>query len=79
MLQGDTLAPFLFVVVLDAVLRDAQLTGYTLRRRQSSRSPEVRLPFLAFANDVELHSNNVADLYVPTLLHMYLYLLLYLP
>ena len=61
-LQGDTLAPFLFVVVLDAVLRDAQLTGYTLRRRQSTRSPEVRLPFLAFADDIALLSDNAADL-----------------
>ena len=61
-LQGDTLAPFLFIIVLDAVLRDAQLSGYTLRRRQSTRSPEVRLPFLAFADDIALLSDNSADL-----------------
>jgi hypothetical protein len=61
-LQGDTLAPFLFVVVLDSVLRDAQLTGYTLRPRRSTRYPEIRLPFLAFADDVALLNNTSNDL-----------------
>ena len=57
-LQGDTLAPFLFVVILDAVLRDAHLSGYTVRRRRSSRFPAVALPFLAFADDIALLNNN---------------------
>jgi hypothetical protein len=61
-LQGDTLAPFLFVIVLDAVLRDAKLTGYTLRKRQSSRHHKVCLPFLAFADDIALLSDTATDL-----------------
>ena len=57
MLQGDTLAPFLFVLVLDWVLR-ADLPndddGYVLCRRTSSRHPEQRLALLAYADDLAL-------------------------
>jgi hypothetical protein len=60
-LQGNTLAPFLFVVILDATLRDAQLTGYTVQRRRSSRSPAIALPFLAFADDIALLNNNTLE------------------
>lgn len=53
-LQGDTLAPFLFVLILDAVIRDAQLDelGYTVRRQRSPRYPTIRLPPFCFADDM---------------------------
>ena len=55
MLQGDTLAPFLFVLVLDWVLRTSLPSnedGFQLCRRTSSRHPEKRLAFLAYADDL---------------------------
>ena len=56
-LQGDTLAPFLFVLVLDWVLRTSLPSnddGFQLCRRTSSRHLEKRLAFLAYADDLAL-------------------------
>ena len=55
-LQGDTLAPLLFVVLLDYVLRRSlrEEDSYLLSHRRSSRHPEVPLPALAYADDVAL-------------------------
>ena len=56
-LQGDTLAPFLFVLVLDWVLRTdlpSNEDGFLLCRRTSSRHPEKRLALLAYADDLAL-------------------------
>ena len=56
-LQGDSLAPFLFVLVLDWVLRTGLPTnadGFQLCRRTSTRYPEKRLALLAYADDLVL-------------------------
>ena len=56
-LQGDTLAPFLFTLVLDWVLRTGLPNnddGYMLCRRTNSRHPEKRLALLAYADDLVL-------------------------
>ena len=64
MLQGDTLAPYLFVVVLDYALRIAidgreEELGFHLVKRQSRRiGPEV-LTDLDFADDIALLSEEV--------------------
>ena len=63
-LQGDTLAPYLFIIVLDYALRqDIQSRevelGLTITTRKSSRSPEVTLTDLDFADDIALLSNNM--------------------
>ena len=61
-LQGDTLAPYLFIIVLDYVLRISlceDSDGYTVRRRLSSRNLAVKLPGLAFADDAVLMSDTV--------------------
>jgi hypothetical protein len=61
-LQGDTLAPFLFVLLLDWVLRTAIPTeddGFLLRRRVGRRLPEKRLSVLAYADDLALLSSTV--------------------
>ena len=60
-LQGDTLAPFLFIIVLDYALRKA-LTGkeaelgFTISLRKSRRHPKQVITDLDFADDISLHS-----------------------
>uniref|UniRef100_A0A1I8IUA0 Reverse transcriptase domain-containing protein n=1 Tax=Macrostomum lignano TaxID=282301 RepID=A0A1I8IUA0_9PLAT len=61
-LQGDTLAPFLFILVLDWVLRTALPSnddGFLLRRRVGRRQPERRLSVLGYADDLALLSSTV--------------------
>jgi hypothetical protein len=61
-LQGDTLAPFLFVVIMDYVLRTAfpdDELGVEIERRRSSRYPAIRLSFLAYADDIVLLCSNI--------------------
>lgn len=56
-LQGDTLAPLLFIIILDYVLRRAlcdEEDSYILRPRMCSRQPCVRLSALAYADDIAL-------------------------
>jgi hypothetical protein len=53
----ETLAPFLFVLVLDCVLRTelpSSDDGFLLCSRTSSRHPEKRLAVLAYADDLVL-------------------------
>ena len=63
-LQGDTLAPYLFVIVLDYALRIAiegqeEELGFHLERRRSRRvGPEV-LTDLDFADDIALVSGEI--------------------
>jgi Reverse transcriptase (RNA-dependent DNA polymerase) len=57
-LQGDTLAPFLFVVVLNRVLKKAidekGFKGYLIKERDGSRKPAITLSDLEFADDIAL-------------------------
>ena len=55
-LQGDTLAPLLFLMVMDYVLRRClvESDSFVLAPRRSSRHPTVLLPALAYADDVAL-------------------------
>ena len=63
-MQGDTLAPFLFVVVLDYALscvingREEE-PGFTLARRRSRRMPAVVITDLDYADDISLLSDTV--------------------
>ena len=63
-LQGDTLAPFLFAIVIDYVMRkavngkEAEL-GFTLHCRKSRRIPPVSVTDLDFADDIALLSNEI--------------------
>jgi hypothetical protein len=62
-LQGDTLAPFLFVVLLDWVLRTAIPTdedGFLLERRRSRRFPEKRISVLGYADDLAILASTEA-------------------
>ena len=63
-LQGDTLAPFLSIIVLDYALRQAigdseEELGFTLTPRRSRRHPTVSLADLDFADDISLLSNQI--------------------
>ena len=52
-LQGDTLAPYLFIIVMDQILRRVRYADGVLVDKNSG----VRLPLLAYADDVVLLSN----------------------
>ena len=63
-MQGDTLAPFLFIIVLDYALRKAisgreQELGFTLTPRRSRRYPAEVLTDLDYADDISLLSDNM--------------------
>ena len=65
-LQGDTLAPFLFIIVLDYALRKAmgdreEDLGFTITPRKSRRHPKEVLADLDFADDISLISDAVAE------------------
>ena len=58
-MQGDTLAPYLFIIVLDYALRRAirgreEELGFTLVPRKSRRVPPVNIIDLGFADDIAL-------------------------
>ena len=61
-LQGDTLAPFLFVIVLDYAMRkalgdDEKDLGFTITPRRSRRHSKEVLSDLDFADDIALLSD----------------------
>ena len=63
-LQGDTLAPYLFIIVLDYALRkaidgrEAEL-GLQIRQRRSRRCPAKYVTDLDFADDIALISEEI--------------------
>ena len=63
-LQGDTLAPFLFIIVVDYCMRvalgeDGHTLGFTLKTRQSRRHPAETVTDADFADDIALLSNMI--------------------
>ena len=64
-LQGDTLAPFLFILVLDYVLHismDAKNTkGLLLKPRRGTRHPAEHITDLDFSDDLAIISNTVKN------------------
>ena len=63
-LQGDTLAPYLFAIVLDYVLRNTfdgreKELGFQLQRQRSRRVPAVVITDLDFADDLALLSEEI--------------------
>ena len=65
-LQGDTLAPYLFIIVLDYCLRSAiegkeERLGFTIRPRRSRRVGPVNITDLDFADDIALLSDTAAQ------------------
>ena len=63
-LQGDTLAPYLFALVLDYVLRKCftgkeETLGFKLDRRRSKRVPPTVLTDLDFADDLAVFTEDI--------------------
>ena len=62
-LQGDTLAPFLFVITLDYEMRiatkDESAVGFTLEISKSSHHPAITITDTDFADDLALISNTL--------------------
>ena len=62
LLQGDTLAPYLFIIILDYVMRQVMSNnnnGFTIEERKSRRIPEVKVINLDFADDIALTTNSI--------------------
>ena len=58
-LQGDTLALFFIITLLDYVLRETLLSnidGFSITPRTSSRYPAVRIGALVYADDIAITS-----------------------
>ena len=62
--QGCCMSPFLFIVLLDFVMRHAidPILGVQVARRTSSRHPAVHVTDLSFADDVTLMSTSISNL-----------------
>ena len=64
-LQGDTLAPYIFIIVVDYVMRtalkDLDAPGFTLTLRQSRRHPAKKLSDVEFADDVALITETIKE------------------
>ena len=63
-LQGDTLAPYLFIIVLDyfmiiALGNEEENLGFTIAQRRSRRHPAEILTDLDFADDIALLSDTL--------------------
>lgn len=63
-LQGDTLAPYLFTIIIDYVMRQtigdkAEQLGFTLQQRRSRRVAPTTETDLCFADDIVLLSNEL--------------------
>ena len=62
--QGDTLAPFLFITLLDNVLRDTLLNnidGFTITPRRSSRYPAVRIAAFVYDDDIAITCDTIGQ------------------
>ena len=70
-LQGDTLAPFLFIICLDYVLRTSvdleKGNGLTLQKPRSRRYPSVHITDADYADDLALFADTVTQ--AESLLH----------
>ena len=64
-LQGDTLAPYLFVICLDYVLRTSmdknKELGFTLKKWQNRRHPAETITDIYYADDLALLSDTIND------------------
>ena len=60
-LQGDVLAPYLFIVVIDWVMINANIDdlGFITHKRQSSRFTEEKVGDLEYVDDIGLLENEV--------------------
>ena len=72
MLQGDTWAPYLFIICLDYVLKTSNIdlmkeNGFKLAKKRSRRYPTKTISDVDYADDIELIANTTAQ--AESLLH----------
>ena len=64
-LQGDTLAPFIFIICLDYVLRTSvdllKEFGFTLKTARGRRYPAEKITDADYADDLSLFTNNIEE------------------
>ena len=65
-LQGDTLAPFIFAIVVDYIMRqtigdEAESLGFKIERRRSRRIGPQIITDLDFADDIALLSEEITS------------------
>ena len=64
-LQGDTLAPFLFIITVDYVLRISadkiKDLGFTLAKSKSRRYPAKKITDIDYADDLAITSHNIQN------------------
>ena len=62
-LQGDTLSPYLFIVLLDYALKKTLQddVGFVVRKRNGSRHPAIYIGVLAYADDICLLTESIDD------------------
>ena len=64
-LQGDTLAPYLFITMVDYImgtaLKENENLGLTVTKKQSKRIPAICLTDTDFADDISLLSDSMED------------------
>ena len=60
-LQGDTLAPYLFIICLDYVLRKSiekiRENGFELTKKRNRRNPAKTITVVAYAHDIAILEN----------------------
>ena len=62
-LQGDTLSPYLFIVLLDYALKKTLQddVGFVVRKRSGSLFPAIHIGALAYADDICLLAESIDD------------------
>lgn len=61
-MQGDTLAPYIFNIALDYPMKNAtKHHGFITHKRRSTRFPERKLPDLDFADDIALLDDSITN------------------
>ena len=62
-LQGDTLSPYLLIVLLDYALKKTLQddVGFVVRRRNGRRHPAIHIGALAYADDICLLAESIDD------------------
>ena len=64
-LQGDTLAPYLFIIVIDyimcTVMEGTENPGFTIKPRRSRRVKAVKLADTEFADDISLLTDSINE------------------
>ena len=62
--QGDTLSPYLFIVLLDYALKKTlqDNVGFVVRKRNGRRHPAIYIGVLAYADDICLLAESIDDI-----------------